>query len=223
LVGHDWGAAVAWAVAEFFPDYVTKLAALQVPPPAVWAANMTWRQAAASWYMLFFQLPRLPELWLGANDFAQLARTFRATARPGTFSDSDIALYKESLRRADAATGATALTGGVNYYRASFPMIWQNFVAYLKGGRSSVAPRVRVPTLFVYGERDAFLLPATARGVAAYVAAPYSEVRFARAGHWVQQEYPNEVNAALLSFLKDDEAEEKRGTGNGEGAKGTTD
>jgi pimeloyl-ACP methyl ester carboxylesterase len=201
IVGHDWGAAVAWAVAEFFPDYVSKLAALQVPPPAVWAANMTWRQALASWYMLFFQLPRLPELWLGGSDFARLARTFKATARRGTFTDTDIALYKESLRRTDAATGATTLAAGVNYYRANLPMLRESFVAYLKGRGAGAAPRVRVPTLFVYGERDPFLLPQTTRGVGAYVAAPYSEVRLARAGHWVQQEYANEVNAALLGFL----------------------
>ncbi|MFN2456512.1 MAG: alpha/beta fold hydrolase, partial [Pyrinomonadaceae bacterium] len=78
---------------------------------------------------------------------------------------------------------------------------------------------VSVPTLFVYGERDAFVVPETVSDVRSYVAAPYREVRLARAGHWVQQEYPNEVNAALLSFLKEDEAEEGGDKGKGEGEK----
>jgi pimeloyl-ACP methyl ester carboxylesterase len=202
VVGHDWGAVVAWAVAEFFPDYVWKLAALQVPPVAVWGANMTWRQALASWYMLFFQLPRLPEWWIERGDFAELERMLRATARRGTFADADVAEFKRALRRRGPAGDITALTAGVNYYRANFPRLSRNF-ASLAGRREPVEARVRVPTLFIYGERDAFVLPETVRGVGAYVAAPYREVRLARAGHWVQQEYPNEVSAALLGFLSD--------------------
>src|SRR5437016_1117917 len=57
IVGHDWGAAVAWAVAQRHPDLVSKLAALQVPPPIAWKENYTLRQFLRSWYMFFFQLP----------------------------------------------------------------------------------------------------------------------------------------------------------------------
>ena len=202
VVGHDWGAALAWAVAEHFPDYVWKLATLQVPPLAVWGANMTWRQALASWYMLFFQLPRLPEWWIESNDFAQLEKMFRATSRRGTFADADVAEYKQALRRRGASGETTALTAGINYYRANFPVLSRTLASLLRG-REPVSARVRVPTLFVYGERDMAVLPATVRGVGSYVAAPYREVRLTRAGHWVQQEYPNEVSAALLGFLKD--------------------
>ncbi|HVG30911.1 MAG TPA: alpha/beta fold hydrolase [Pyrinomonadaceae bacterium] len=202
VVGHDWGAVVAWALAQFFPDYVSKLAALQVPPGAVWAANMTWRQALASWYMLFFQLPRLPEWWIGANNFAGLERMFKTTSRSGTFTDSDIALYKEMLKRRGASGETTALSAGINYYRANFSLLTRNFSSIFGRGEG-VSARVRVPTLFVYGERDAFVMPETVRGVGAYVDAPFREVRLARAGHWVQQEYPNEVSAALLGFLSE--------------------
>ncbi len=60
VVGHDWGGAVAWAVAQHYPDYVWKLASLQTPPPAVWGKNLTLRQLLRSWYMFFFQLPSIP-------------------------------------------------------------------------------------------------------------------------------------------------------------------
>ncbi len=193
VVGHDWGAAVAWAVAQRHPEYVWKLAALQVPPRAVWVANMTLRQALKSWYMLYFQLPLLPEWGIRAGDFAQLERMFKRTARPDTFTDTDIAVYKEALRRPGA------LTAAINYYRANvFSLIRRD-----AGGERRGGGRVRVPALFIYGERDPFIIPATVRGVEGFIAAPYRETRLGRAGHWVQQEYPAEVNAALVSFLEE--------------------
>ncbi|HVF45307.1 MAG TPA: alpha/beta hydrolase [Pyrinomonadaceae bacterium] len=193
VVGHDWGAAVAWAVAQHYPDYVWKLAALQVPPPAVWAKNLTLRQLLRSWYMFFFQLPRVPEWWVSRDDFAGLGKMFRSTARPGTFADADVEFYRSALKEPGA------LTAGINYYRANLRTL---LTRGPKGGIRT-HERVRVPTLFVFGERDFAILPETAAGVADYVNAPYTELRLARANHWVQQEYPSEVNAALLSFLEE--------------------
>ena len=217
VVGHDWGAAVAWAAAGAHPEYVSRLAALQIPPPRAWVDNFSLRQLARSWYMLFFQLPRLPEWWIASNDFARLAPLFKATSRRGTFTDADVELYKEALKRRDAAGDTSALTAGINYYRANlFPAFGPRF----GGDAGSSRALVRVPTLFVYGERDAIVVPETVRDVRSYVDAPYREVRLARAGHWVQQEYPNEVSAALISFLKDDETGEGWEKGKGEGGRG---
>jgi epoxide hydrolase 4 len=194
VVGHDWGAAVAWAVAQHYPDYVWKLAALQVPPPAVWAKNLSLRQLLRSWYMFFFQLPRIPEWWMRRDDFAGLGKMFRATSRPGTFTDEDVEFYKSALKEPGA------LTAAVNYYRANL----RAFLARRPGGGGiRTHERIRVPTLFIFGERDMAILPETAAGVADYVNAPYTELRLARANHWVQQEYASEVNAALLSFLEE--------------------
>ena len=201
VVGHDSGAAVAWAVAERQPDYVWKLAALQVPPPPVWRANLTWRQALRSWYMLFFQLPRVPEWWIGAHDFAQLERMFKATARRGTFTETDLAVFKTALKQQSAHDETGALTGAINYYRANVRRLFRRGADHA----ATVEARVRVPTLFVYGERDPFIVPATVKGVGAYVAAPYREARLTHTGHWAQQESPAEVNAALLSFLLEGE------------------
>ncbi|HEX8558875.1 MAG TPA: alpha/beta hydrolase [Pyrinomonadaceae bacterium] len=194
VVGHDWGAAVAWAAAQHYPDYVRKVAALQVPPPAVWARNLTLRQLLRSWYMFFFQLPAVPEWWMRRDDFAGLGRMLRATSRPGTFADADLEVYRAALREPGA------LTAAVNYYRANLRSLLSGG---FRGREIRRHERVRVPTLFVYGERDFAIVPETVAGVADYVDAPYTELRLGRSNHWVQQESPAEVNAALLNFLED--------------------
>ena len=193
IIGHDWGAAVAWAAALKHPEYVWKLVAMQVPPPAAWRANMTLRQALRSWYMLFFQLPRVPEWLMSANDFASVERTFQKTVvRRGAFTDTDIAIYKKALREPGA------LTGAINYYRANFASLLRG---ESDGERKMENTRVRVPTLFIYGERDFAIVPETVRNVGDYVAAPYRELRIAASNHWVQNEAVVEVNAALAKFL----------------------
>ena len=193
IVGHDWGAGVAWAVAQMHPEYVWKLVAMQVPPIAAWRANMTLRQALRSWYMLFFQLPRLPEWLMSAKDYAFVERIFKKTvARPGTFTDTDIAVYKKALREPGA------LTAAINYYRAN---AFSLFLKRNRGQEEISDGRIRVPTLFIYGEQDHAVIPETVRDVKSYIDAPYREVRIKQSAHWVQNEAVEEVNAALQSFL----------------------
>jgi pimeloyl-ACP methyl ester carboxylesterase len=194
IVGHDWGAGVAWAVAQKYPEYVWKLVAMQVPPMAAWRDNMTLRQALSSWYMLFFQLPCLPEWLMSAKDYAFVERIFKKTvARPGAFTDTDIAVYKKALNEPGA------LTAAINYYRANV------FSMFTKKRRSSGEElgdgHIRVPTLFIYGEKDHAVMPETVRNLKAYIDAPYREVRIGTSAHWVQNEAVPEVNAALQSFL----------------------
>jgi pimeloyl-ACP methyl ester carboxylesterase len=206
IVAHDWGAAVAWAVAQKYPERVSKLVVLQVPPAAVWRANLSLRQLLRSWYMFFFQLPRIPEWVIGRKDFAALNHTFKETvARKGTFSDADIELYREALRKPGAITAA------VNYYRANVRRILsRQHTGGTPGGNGEsktdqATPgsdgRIRVPTLFIFAEQDFAILPATVRGIGERVAAPYSELRIADSGHWVQNEAAAEVNEALIDFL----------------------
>src|SRR5260370_19059369 len=103
IVAHDWGAGVAWALAHRHPEAVSKLVAMQVPPPAAWRANFTLPQLRRSWYMFFFQLPRLPERWASANDFSGLEKMYRATSvRPDAFTDSDIAVHNEAFGQPNA-------------------------------------------------------------------------------------------------------------------------
>jgi len=200
IVGHDWGAGLAWALAQRHPESVTKLIALQVPPAQAWQLNFTLRQFLSSWYMFFFQLPRVPEWWASANDFARVKKMFRETSfRPGAFSDEDLVAYTEALSQPGA------LTCAINYYRAN---VLRSLFARKKspGGGS----KVRVPTLFIYGELDAAVMPSTVAGVERFVDAPYRELRIPDSGHWVQSEAIDQVNSAILKFLNDDLSEDEQ-------------
>ena len=192
IVAHDWGAGVAWALAQRHPEMVSRLVAMQVPPPAAWRANFTLRQLRRSWYMFFFQLPRLPESWARKNDFARLEKMYQeTTVRRDVFTDEDIEVYKSALRQPGA------LTAGINYYRANV------FKSLFRGGAETPKEdgRIRVPTLFIYGEQDHAILPETVRGVSRFIDAPYSELRIPKSAHWVQNEAVAEVNEALLQFF----------------------
>jgi pimeloyl-ACP methyl ester carboxylesterase len=92
------------------------------------------------------------------------------------------------------------VNGGINYYRANFAARLRRAWERKPYAREEL---IRVPTLFVYGEQDTAIVPETVRGVGDYIDAPYTEVRLGRSGHWVQQESPTEINAALLRFLAD--------------------
>nr|MBA3601105.1 alpha/beta hydrolase [Acidobacteriota bacterium] len=152
IVGHDWGASVAWATAQKHPEFVWKLCALQVPPISVWQKNQTVKQFLASWYMFFFQIPRLPEWLMSRNDFAILAGGLKnSTAERGVFSDEDIAEYKKAWSQ------PRALTSALNYYRA-------NILKRLFSKPSTEA-KIKVPTLFIYGEKDTAVLPESVRDI----------------------------------------------------------
>jgi pimeloyl-ACP methyl ester carboxylesterase len=195
IVAHDWGAGVAWALAQRHPEAVSKLAALQVPPPAVWRDNMTFAQFRRSWYMFFFQLPGLPERWASAKNFARLDEMYRQTSfRPGAFTDEDIEAYKAALRQPGA------LTSSLNYYRAN---VLRSLLRKGVETPGEADGRIRVPTLFIYGELDVAIIPSTVANLAKYIDAPYCELRIPSSGHWVQNEAVEEVNGALLDFLGD--------------------
>lgn len=189
IVGHDWGAAVAWSIAENYPEYVSKLVCMQAPPPSVWRKNLSFRQLAASWYMLFFQIPELPEWLLRRDDFALVVQSMRKLSADGDFlSDEEIAKYKESWREPGA------LTGALNYYRAN---VIDKFFP------PSETKKITVPTLFIYGEKDSAILPETVANVKDAIDAHYEEVRVPESGHWVQQEAAEAVNDTLREFLRD--------------------
>jgi pimeloyl-ACP methyl ester carboxylesterase len=194
IVGHDWGAGVAWAVAQKYPERVSKLAVLQVPPAAAWWANLTLKQLQRSWYMFFFQLPRLPEWLIQRQNLHALERTFKETViRKGSFTDEDIERYKEALRQPGA------LTAAINYYRAN---VFRLMSRRQRSAENKSDGKIQVPTLFIFGEQDFAILPETVQGIAKYVGAPYREVRIADSGHWVQNEAVDEVNSVLIDFLR---------------------
>lgn len=114
--------------------------------------------------------------------------------RKGTFTDTDISVYKKALREPNA------LTCAINYYRANATSLF--FKKKRKESEDLRDDRVHVPTLLIYGERDHAIVPETLRGVNRFVDAPYHEVRFKNYAHWIQNEAPAEVNAEITSFLE---------------------
>ena len=185
VVGHDWGGIVAWWLAIHHPDRLERAAILNAPHPATLARHMTAHptQLLRSWYVAFFQIPGLPERLATAARFRLLERSMRSSSRPGTFTDDDLARY----RAAWAQPGA--LTAMINWYRA------------LRLNPRPSTDRVRVSTLVIWGDRDAFL----DRRLAEAAAALCDDARVEHledATHWVQHEEPERVNRLLIRFLR---------------------
>ncbi len=188
LVGHDWGAMVAWATALLHPERVAKLAVLQIPHPRLFLENMKGAQLQASWYIAAFQVPILPELMMSLDNYRFVEQGFlHPSTKPGTISKADVQIFKE------ACAQPGALTGEINYYRANLG---------LNNQLQKYKDPVKVPTLFIYGEKDFAVLPETVKDLNKYVDSTYQEVRLPDCGHWVQQEAPETVNQALIAFLR---------------------
>lgn len=188
LVGHDWGAAVAWNTSMRHPERIAKLAILNVPHPAVMlrALRTKPRQMLRSWYILFFQIARLPEFLLSRNDFENCAQALERTSRRGTFSAEDLARYRQAWSKPGA------ITAMVNWYRA--------LLRDMPDPRS-VEVRVKVPTRILWGAKDAFLLHEMAAESLAYCHSG-ELFEFPDATHWVQHEEAERVNELLIEFFK---------------------
>lgn len=184
LVGHDWGAMVAWWVALIAPHRVQRLAILNVPHPAVMLDHITTdpAQMSRSLYAFFFQLPGLPELLMGTNDWQPLARTLRETSLPGTFSDADLKEYRRAWSR------PRAMTTMLNWYRA----------LVRRPPAAAPSPRVVVPTTILWGMRD-FALRAVMAEESAALCDDGELLAFPDNTHWLQHEAAAAVNEALIS------------------------
>jgi pimeloyl-ACP methyl ester carboxylesterase len=198
VVGHDWGGLVAWQTAIDRPDIVDHLTILNAPHPSAYerALRSSLSQLRKSWYVGFFQLPVLPELSLGTNDFDFVDRVLaESTVRPDAFTETDIGYYKRALARPGARTAA------LNYYRA---IARRNAKLTLTRGGVGDLP-VRAPTLLIWGEQDQALDVSLTENLDQWV--PDIRVdRLPDASHWVQFDAPERVSDLLLSHLPPSEA-----------------
>jgi pimeloyl-ACP methyl ester carboxylesterase len=179
LVGHDWGAGLAWALAALVPERVERLVVMSVGHPnTLRAPSIAQREKA--WYQLLFQFEGVAESLIQRNDWM----LFREMV--GDAEDAD--RYVADLSRPGA------LTAALNWYRA-------NASPAQELERTRQFPSVAAPTLGIWGSGDRFLLEEGMAASGEYVTGSWRYERIEGAGHWLQLDAPERVNELLLEFL----------------------
>jgi pimeloyl-ACP methyl ester carboxylesterase len=201
FVGHDWGAWLAWQLAVLHPERVRAVAALSVPfvpraparPLAIMRQNL-----GEDFYIVWFQQPGVADAAL-ARDVRRTLTTSRQWTpqwaeeagppprRATWMSEHELAVYVEAFER-------TGFTGGLNWYR-NIDRNWEL--------TADVAERrVQQPALFLTGEQDPVRSFMPAEAMQGWVSDLHAKIVVPGAGHWLQQQAPEAVNAALLEFLQ---------------------
>lgn len=184
VVGHDWGAVVAWRLAARHPERVRTLTALSVPPTAAYVRSLvSTRQVLASWYFAAFQIPWLPERLLatrGRPFSALFAAALRRTGQSRERAERDAA------RLADPA----ALTAALNWYRG-----------VLVAPPRVVDPPVSVPTLFVWSDGDTALTRQSTELTHHHVSGPFHYAELRGVSHWIPEEAPEALAELLLEHM----------------------
>ncbi len=188
LIGHDWGAIIAWCFAIERVQPLDGLVIMNVPHPTVFAKVLraSWRQRRRSWYVAFFQIPGLPESMMKAREGRAITRAFVGMAVDKTRFPPEVT---DVYRRNALVPGA--MTAMINYYRANTGLL-------ARFGRG--APAVEIPTLMIWGEEDSALDIACVDGYEGLVR-DFTLERLPHVSHWVQQEAPEKVNAILAAWL----------------------
>lgn len=189
VVGHDWGGAVAWALACLRPDVVDRLVIANCPHPEVlWEARRDPSQLRRSWYMGAFQLPVLPEAALRAGGFLPLRRALRSlAATPATFTDADLDAYAREWARPGR------LYGALGPYRALGQQA-------RRGGFGDGWDPISAPTMVIWGDRDRAL----GRGLAEPGRHRVSDLTMAHlpdAGHFVHADAPERFTTLVTGHL----------------------
>ncbi|HEX4353185.1 MAG TPA: alpha/beta hydrolase [Polyangiales bacterium] len=188
LVGHDWGGGIAWNFAARRLRPLERLIILNSPHPmCLFRGFLEPRQLRRLWYMLFFQLPWLPEKVLGWNHAAGIAIALETSAIDKShFPHAVTKIYQ------DNAAEPGALTAMLNYYRA-LPL------SFLKLDRSRLQ-KIETKTLLLWGEADDILLKSMTVGTERYVDDLTVEL-LPNVSHWIQEEAPDRVNALIRAWL----------------------
>jgi pimeloyl-ACP methyl ester carboxylesterase len=179
IVGHDWGAGVAWVVAGLHANRVDRLVTMSVGHPNT-QGDPSIEQREKSWYMLWFQFEGLAENVLPRDDWKLL--------REWTRGDGDLTRYIEDLARPGA------LRAGLNWYRANVPPTREL-------GPKRDFPKIAAPTLGIWSSGDHYLLEGPMVRSSQHVTGDFRYERVENASHWLQLDAPDRVNELLLDFL----------------------
>lgn len=185
LVGHDWGATAGYGVAAAAPDRFSEVVAMAVPPNFERGVRDHPIQVLRSWYMLFFQLPALPEWALRANDFALVEFLWGTWSPNWDYPDERIESVTDTLREDNTVENALA------YYR------------HLRDSMGEGADRggFEVPMLVLGGAQDGCIGPALFRDADDAFADRGRVAVVDGAGHFLHQERPDVVCEEILAFL----------------------
>jgi pimeloyl-ACP methyl ester carboxylesterase len=195
LVGHDWGAVVGWVAIAAQPARFVSFSSLAIPPLGglLAAARRYPGQARKSWYMAFFQLRGVADFVVARNDYAFVERLWRDWSPGWGWPPAAMAAVKETFRQPGVSRAA------LGYYRHLFR--W--FAPQNRRGRALAARPVTVPVLLLHGRNDGCMdarLPPAALAAGRHEAGARLEL-VEQAGHFLQLEQPQRVNALLLDFL----------------------
>jgi pimeloyl-ACP methyl ester carboxylesterase len=177
VVGHDWGAMIAWVTAGRRPDLVLSLTAFSVPHPGSFmTALLTSRQILHSWYFAFFQLPVLPERWM---------------TRPGRRAER---WYERSgMTQCDLQRTTLEV---VDYGALPFAITWYRGLLFSNPGIGRL--RITVPTSMVWSDGDTFIGRSAVERAQRYVDARYTLTVLAGVSHWIPTHAPDAAAAAVL-------------------------
>jgi pimeloyl-ACP methyl ester carboxylesterase len=193
LLGHDWGGAITYAAAARFAPRIRCAVAMSIPHPlALLRALVTSpAQLRRSWYMAFFQAPRLPELALSLGNYALIDRLWRDWS-PG---------YRRSAEERNELVRClrASMPAPIEYYRA---MAWPPREA-LARVREAKAParRIKIPLLHLTGGDDGCIGPSAGRGQGAFFDGPFRSETIPGVGHFLHLERPELVARPVLGWL----------------------
>ena len=182
LVGHDFGAMVAWWTAIYYPERIKKMVISNVPHPKVMKKYLrrSLSQMKKSWYALFFRIPALPERFVRARNWK-----FISSAMAKGLSEDQLNRYREAWSQPNA------ITSMINWYRA----FGKGFTEKAK------SLKVNLPTIILWGKQDPYLSYKMAE-MSVDMCEDCSLVTFDDASHWVHQDEPEEFNKHMISYLK---------------------
>eukprot|EP00003_Mantamonas_plastica_P008047 TRINITY_DN1694_c0_g2_i1.p1 TRINITY_DN1694_c0_g2~~TRINITY_DN1694_c0_g2_i1.p1 ORF type:complete len:381 (+),score=140.15 TRINITY_DN1694_c0_g2_i1:168-1310(+) len=187
LVGHDWGAAVSWMYAMYYPDTLSQLVIHNGPHPVTFAKTLknSREQLFRSWYMFFFQLPILPEfLVAGGTPEEMIGDMKKSTYVKNAFSDDECNLTLAGWLQPNA------MTGQMNYYRAA-----------IRGHSKMKAKILNMPVLLLWGRKDPHLLESMNDTLSKKWVPNLQYVPIEKVGHFTPEEAPETCTEEILNFL----------------------
>ena len=194
LYGHDWGASAAYGIANLIPEKIKKLITGSVPygPNLMSAFLLDGDQQRRSWYMFFFQL-EIAEIGVQANDYEYIRRLWREWSP----SWPEYETYAQEAINVLSKPGV--LTRALKYYRSTFQSELQS--ERLNNLQATFTDKIKPPSLYIHGKNDGCIAATLSSGMEESFES-LKILEFEDCGHFLHLEKPEEVNQAMLEFLR---------------------